>query len=80
VFADLFLADAYSRRKLEGAYVVLPNRMATNGSAGLWRKRRATDHFNWHNGVPREHRFKTNRSERAARSRPQMRVVARPRE
>jgi Transposase DDE domain len=25
-----------------------------------WRKSRATDHFNWHNSVPREHRFKTD--------------------
>jgi hypothetical protein len=29
----------------------------------LWRKSRATDHFNWQNGVPREHRLKTDRSE-----------------
>src|SRR5579871_2553635 len=25
-----------------------------------WRKSRATDHFNWHNSVPREHHFKTD--------------------
>jgi hypothetical protein len=36
----------------------------------LWRKSRATDHFNWQNGVPREHRFKTDRSERAACQKP----------
>ena len=31
MFADLFLVDAYSRGKLEGAYVVLSHRMAAYG-------------------------------------------------
>jgi hypothetical protein len=33
----------------------------------LLRKSRATDHFNWRDGVPREHRSKTDGSEHAAR-------------
>src|SRR5882762_11117744 len=32
----------------------------------LWRKSRATDYFSWRNGMPREHRSKTDRSEHAA--------------
>jgi len=36
----------------------------------LWRKSRATDHFNCRNGVPREHCFKTDRSECAACQKP----------
>jgi hypothetical protein len=41
----------------------------------LWRKSRATDHFNWRNGVPREHCFDTDRIATAIRSRSQRRVV-----
>ena len=33
VFADLFLVDAYPRRKLEGAHIVVSRRMAANGVA-----------------------------------------------
>jgi hypothetical protein len=36
----------------------------------LWRKSRATDDFNWQNGVPREHRFKTDRSKRGGFQQP----------
>jgi hypothetical protein len=35
----------------------------------LWQKSRASDYFNWRNGIPREHRSKTDRNVLSVRSR-----------